>query len=100
MTSSLFGITEPSIFGVALAYRKPFIAAMISGGIAGVLCPILGVNQFSPATVGGVLTFGAHMNPNGDPSSLIGWIICFVVAFGISVILTYIMTDPDKEAVA
>lgn len=100
MTSSLFGITEPSIFGVALAYRKPFIAAMISGGIAGVLCPILGVNQFSPATVGGVLTFGAHMNPNGDPSSLIGWIICFVVAFGISVVLTYLMTDPDKETVA
>lgn len=97
MTSSLFGITEPSIFGVALAYRKPFIAAMISGGISGMLCTILEVNQYSPATVGGVLTFGAHMNPNGDPSSLIGWFVCFFVAFGISAILTYFMVEPDKE---
>jgi len=99
MTSSLFGITEPSIFGVALAYRKPFIAAMISGGISGMLCSVLKVNQYAPATVGGVLTFGAHMNPSGDPSSLIGWIVCFVVAFGISAVLTFFMSNPDKEEV-
>lgn len=97
MTSALFGITEPAIFGVALAYRKPFIAAMISGGLAGMLCTVLGVNQYSPATVGGVLTFGAHMNPNGNPSSLIGWITCFVVAFGISAVLTFFMTKPEQE---
>ncbi|MGM0110036.1 PTS transporter subunit EIIC [Enterococcus sp. DIV0187] len=96
MTSALFGITEPAIFGVALAYRKPFIAAMISGGLAGMLCTVLGVNQYSPATVGGVLTFGAHMNPNGNPSSLIGWITCFVVAFGIGAILTFLITKPEQ----
>ncbi|EOS7727407.1 PTS transporter subunit EIIC [Enterococcus hirae] len=97
MTSALFGITEPAIFGVALTYRKPFIAAMISGGIAGMLSSFLGVNQYSPATVGGVLTFGAHMNPNGNPNSLIGWIICFFVAFGISAVLTFFMTKPDEK---
>lgn len=96
MTSALFGITEPAIFGVALTYRKPFIAAMISGGIAGMLSTVLGVNQYSPATVGGVLTFGAHMNPNGNPASLIGWIVCFVVAFGISAVLTFFMTKPEE----
>ena len=96
MTSALFGITEPAIFGVALAYRKPFIAAMISGGLSGMLCSVLGVNQYSPATVGGVLTFGAHMNPNGNPASLIGWITCFVVAFGISAVLTFFMTKSEQ----
>ena len=31
--TALFGITEPAIFGFNLKYKKPFIAAMISGGI-------------------------------------------------------------------
>lgn len=97
MTSALFGITEPSIFGVALAYRKPFIAAMIAGGLSGMLSTILGVNQYSPATVGGVLTFGAHMSPDGNPKSLIGWFICFFVSFGLSAILTFFMTKPEEE---
>lgn len=101
MTSALFGITEPAIFGIALPYRKPFIASMIAGGIAGMLSPLLGVTQYSPATVGGVLTFGQHMNPNGDPTSLIGWFICFGVAFGISAVLTFFMTDTklDEEII-
>jgi Phosphotransferase system IIC components, glucose/maltose/N-acetylglucosamine-specific len=89
MTSALFGITEPAIFGIALPYRKPFICAMIAGGIAGPFCTILGVNQFSPATVGGILTFGAHMDPTGNPRSIIGYFTCFFISFIISAVLTY-----------
>ncbi len=95
MTSALFGITEPAIFGVALPYRKPFICAMIAGGIAGPLCSVLGVNQFAAATVGGILTFGAHMDPSGNPRSIIGYFVTFAVSFGISTILTYLTTDKD-----
>jgi beta-glucoside PTS system EIICBA component len=31
--TALFGITEPAIFGFNLKYKKPFICAMVSGGI-------------------------------------------------------------------
>ncbi|MEE4563964.1 PTS transporter subunit EIIC [Paenibacillus polymyxa] len=92
MTSALFGITEPAIFGIALPYRKPFICAMIAGGIAGPLNTILGTNQFSPAAVGGILTFGAQMDPSGDPGPLIGFFICFFVSFTLSAVLTYFTT--------
>lgn len=95
MTSALFGISEPAIFGIALPYRKPFICAMIAGGIAGPLYAIMGVNQYAVATVGGILTFGAHMDPSGNPRSLIGYFVGFAVAFGISAVLTYITTDKD-----
>lgn len=95
--SALFGITEPAIFGIALPYKRPFICAMIAGGIAGLLNPILGTNQFTPATVGGILTFGAHMDPSGDPKPLIGWFITFFVSFGISTILSYITTKREVE---
>lgn len=96
MTSALFGISEPAIFGIALPYKKPFICAMIAGGIAGPLYAILGVNQYAVATVGGILTFGAHMDPSGNPRSLIGYFIGFVVAFSISAVLTYFTTDKDS----
>lgn len=95
MTSALFGITEPAIFGIALPYRKPFICAMIAGGIAGPLCSILGTNQFSPAVVGGILTFGSHMDPSGDPRSIIGFFVSFIVSFSISAVLTFVVTKAD-----
>lgn len=31
--TALFGITEPSIFGYNLKYKKPFLCAMVAGGI-------------------------------------------------------------------
>lgn len=31
--TAIFGITEPAIFGFNLKYKKPFICAMVSGGI-------------------------------------------------------------------
>lgn len=31
--TALFGITEPSIFGYNLKYKKPFICAMVAGGV-------------------------------------------------------------------
>lgn len=98
MTSALFGITEPAIFGIALPYRKPFICAMIAGGIAGPLNTILGTNQFSPAAVGGILTFGAQMDPSGNPKPLIGFFICFFVSFILSAVLTYFTTREDDLA--
>lgn len=96
MTSALFGITEPAIFGIALPFRKPFVCAMIAGAVGGLLTPLLGTTQYYPAVVGGLLSFGAHMNPSGDPRSIIGYFITFFVTFIISTILTY-FTMGKKE---
>ncbi|MFH5810600.1 PTS transporter subunit EIIC [Companilactobacillus sp. FL22-1] len=98
MTSALFGVTEPSIFGIALPYRVPFISAMIGGAVGGLLSPILKVNQYYPAVAGGILSFGSSMNPNGNPQSVIGYFICFFVAFIISAICSYILTTDKKIA--
>jgi PTS system beta-glucosides-specific IIC component len=91
--SGLFGVTEPIIFGIALPYRKPFICAMIAGALAGPVDIMFNVTQYANASVGGVLTFPTYMNPNGDPTSLIGWFASFAVSFGLAAILTYITTD-------
>lgn len=98
MTSALFGVTEPAIFGVALPYRIPFISAMIGGAVGGLLSSLLKVNQYYPAVAGGILSFGSSMNPNGNPQSVIGYFICFAVAFSISAVLSYILTTDKKIA--
>jgi PTS system beta-glucosides-specific IIC component len=50
--TGLFGITEPSIYGVTLKYKKPFIIACISGAIAGAIV------AFSGASAGGIVILG------------------------------------------
>jgi len=39
--SALLGITEPAIFGINVRYRKPFMMALIGGGIGGFFASIL-----------------------------------------------------------
>lgn len=94
-TSAILGVTEPSIFGVALPYRRPFICAMVAGGIGGLIYPLMHVLQFYPAVAGGVLGFGSSMNPNGNPQSLIGYFVAFFVTTILSAVLTY-FTTTDK----
>lgn len=39
--SALLGITEPAVFGVNLRFVKPFVMAMIGGGVGGFLASLL-----------------------------------------------------------
>lgn len=92
-TSAILGVTEPAIFGIALAYRRPFYCAMIAGGIGGLIYPLMNVLQFYPAVAGGVLGFGSSMNPNGNPQSLIGYFVAFFFITILSAVLTYFSTN-------
>lgn len=51
--SAYLGITEPAIFGVNLRYKFPFLIAMGSSGIAGMIISIAGVKATSIG-VGGI----------------------------------------------
>ena len=35
--TALMGITEPAMYGINLRYKRPFLAVMIGGGVAGIL---------------------------------------------------------------
>ena len=41
--SALFGITEPSMFGVNLPRKRPLLAVCVGGGIGGVIAGLSGV---------------------------------------------------------
>lgn len=94
--SAVLGVTEPAIYGVSLPYRKPFITAGIAGGIAGGIMALMGGTLFGFAG-GGVFAAPLFINPEtGIDNSFYAFLITSVVAFILSVVLTYLFGYKDK----
>lgn len=95
--STLFGISEPAIFGVNLRYRFPLIGGCIGGAVAGAYV------YFSKLTA---LGFGTTALPGmaiANPANhgYINYIIAHVIALGIGFIATTVIgkmwTSVNKE---
>lgn len=86
--TALLGITEPAIYGVNLKLKKPFLCALIGGGIGGLICGIFGVKRivFGPT---GLTTIPIFIDPNNNMNfvfAIVGVVVSFVVAFALSYI--------------
>ena len=91
MTTCLFGVTEPTIYSIALPQFKCFMAAWVGGGILAAL----GGKCFSMAG-DGFFRIPAMINPAGIDISFYGFIVTMLIAFAVSGILAYILADPEK----
>ncbi|MFS2224678.1 beta-glucoside-specific PTS transporter subunit IIABC [Pantoea sp. B65] len=87
--ASLFGITEPGVYGVTLKLKKPFICAVIAAGFGGA---IAGYAKSSAISMGmpGLLTL-----PIFYGEGFIGFIIGCIVAFVASLALTLLVGFDD-----
>lgn len=95
MASCLCGVTEPTIYTIALPQIKCFGAAWIGGGIAGGILAALGANMYSMGG-DGLFRIPSMINPAGLDISFYGFIGCALVAFGVAAILSFILADPEK----
>lgn len=96
--TGLLGITEPLIFGILVPYRKPFYAAIIAGGIGGVVNAIIGGKMFGFGG-GGLTSIAFNINPDGSMGTLIAFIVSGAVAFfGAAIICFFIMKDNETAA--
>lgn len=95
MTTCLFGVTEPTIYSIALPQFKCFMAAWAGGGIAGGILAALGGKCYSMAG-DGFFRIPAMINPAGLDISFYGFIVTMLIAFAVSGILAYILADPEK----
>ena len=50
--TAVCGITEPAMYGVNLALKKPLYATMIGGGVSGLYLGITGVGRFVTGSPG------------------------------------------------
>ncbi|MFS0925169.1 beta-glucoside-specific PTS transporter subunit IIABC [Enterococcus durans] len=88
MITSLFGITEPTVYGVTLPLKKPFIVACLSGGIGGAMIGFAGVKAFSSGLVS-LLTIPTFISTNEAVESSV---MMAVIATAVSFILAFVGT--------
>lgn len=88
--SAMLGISEPAIFGVNLRYVRPFVIALIGGGIGGFMASIFQLKATGMAitVIPGTLLY---LN-----SQLPLYILCNVVAMAITFVLTWMFGFNDK----
>ncbi|PZT53850.1 beta-glucoside-specific PTS transporter subunit IIABC [Paenibacillus silvae] len=88
--TALLGITEPALFGVNLRLKKPLIAVVIGGIVAGIYVGLFGVAR-SALGIAGIATLPAFItdHPWNLVHAAIGCVIAFVVTFIMTLILGF-----------
>lgn len=103
--TAIFGITEPTVYGVTLRLKKPFVCACISAAIGNAAASLFGTRYFQYAGLPGVLTCvnAIDQSKNGAyPASFAG----ILIGMAIAVVLTFVSVlfigfedkaDPETE---
>lgn len=100
--AAVFGVTEPTIYGVTLKLKKPFIYACISGAIGAAIIGVGGARSISFA-LPGLLAVPSYFGP-GFTYVVIGLAVAFILA----AVLVYVLgfkrpevreAEPNVEAV-
>lgn len=92
--TGLMGITEPTIYGVTLKYKKSFICASIAGAVGGAI-----VGYSGSATMGyvipGLLTLPVYFG-----KGFVGLLIAVAISYVLAAILSFIIfKDPSNNKV-
>ncbi len=97
LSGFLGGVSEPSIYGVALKYKNAMLALMIAGGIGGLYC---GIFQPKAYVVGNLVNiFAAPVSfAGGGTGNLVSGLIMSAISFVAAVVLSYILIKEEKAA--
>lgn len=85
--SSIFGVTEPAIYGILLPLKKPFIISCIAGGIGGGFYGFFNLRKFMVGGMG-IFELPAMIEPDGAMGNL----IVAVIGILISMVAAFVMT--------
>ncbi|MCQ9227126.1 beta-glucoside-specific PTS transporter subunit IIABC [Streptococcus suis] len=103
LVSSIFGVTEPAIYGVTLPMKTPFFISCAVSGVIGAATMFFNVTGYSVGGMG-VFLYPSLVNPaNGDMSGMVAAIILTVVAivasFAIQMALPvpYLYGEPTEK---
>lgn len=92
--SALMGVTESSVFGVFMKYRRPFVAVMIGGGIGGLIAGLAQVKTYG--MVWGLAALPTYL-VGGEVSNFTFMIISVVVSFVAATAASYLLGIPSDE---
>ena len=88
VASSIGGVTEPGLYGLAMRYKKPFLGLFIGGAVGGLYAGLTktAVHMFPPAS-----NFLAAIAFFGDTkASVVNAVITCTIGFVVSAVVTYL----------
>ena len=94
--TGIFGITEPTIYGVTLRFKKPFICACISGAVAAAVASFFNSVYYVYAGLPGLLTVVNAIGAN--PTSIVGELVGCAIAIIGSIVLVQIVGFDEGQA--
>lgn len=97
--TGIFGITEPTIYGVTLRLKKPFICGCVGGAVGAVVLSFFHSAYYAYAGLPGLLTIVNAISKDA-PMSFIGMVVACVIASVIAIVSIQIIgfDDPQEEA--
>lgn len=99
--SSIFGITEPAIYGYTLPMRTPFIISCIASALGGAYLGFFNVIQYTTGGLG-IFRFPSYIDPSGqNPMNMWHVVIAAVAVTVISFVIQMFVKVPllyGKEA--
>ena len=94
--TGIFGITEPTLYGVTLPLKRPFICACVGGAIAGAVMSFFGTVYYAYAGLPGILTIVNAINPSNS-TGFTGMVIGTAIALVLPAILVIITGFDEKK---
>ncbi|MBS9424640.1 PTS transporter subunit EIIC [Photorhabdus caribbeanensis] len=98
LISSLFGITEPAIYGVTLPLKRPFIIGCIGGALGGAIVGFYSGTAYNVSGMG-IFAFTSFISPAGIDSAFWSVILGSLGSFIFSCIATYLFGLPSEVKV-
>lgn len=80
--TALFGITEPTIYGITLKLKKPFYCACVAGAVGGIIVAMSGAGA-NVASLASILSLPTYLG-KGFGVSVIGDVVAFVLGVGLT----------------
>ncbi|MDO5601500.1 MAG: PTS transporter subunit EIIC [Oscillospiraceae bacterium] len=97
--TGVMGITEPSIFGVLLPYKRPFFGAMIGGAVGGLFAGIVQLKQYAVVSPG-FCALPTFISPDGSMGNFWMAVITLVISVAVSFAATWLLGFEDKKTEA
>ena len=93
--SAICGITEPAMYGISLRFKRPLIAAMIGGGVAGFFMGIFQVWRFAQVAPS-IFALPSYIGPDGLRNMYLAAIAC-LISFAISFAVSFALGIDEEK---
>ncbi len=97
VTGIFGGVSEPTMFGIGIRYKRPFIGMAIGGLVGGLYAGLMHVGCYTFASPG---FLGPVAFINGGPANMVNGTIACVAATLVSAAVTYILGGFEENETA